>query len=327
MVVIDRRGRGDVLMREEAKDMPRARRLDFQGATHLVRISGRSGLQIFFDRDQLPELSEPARRAASRLRKFEDIVTAACEECGTILRAYRIESNTSALLVHVGGSSLEALMQRICGQYSRYLHSGHFLKAGDAPFAGRYASKLIAPMYLPHAMRRLHRQVLGEFAFTSAAAYLGGRSQVAVDVAAVREVLKQKGCSGLAGFKAFMAQPESPYVSVLFERGSPVDSRIVGDRAFVTFAHSAAAHPSAPPTLEQLCVRIALLLHQQVKDLYGSSHMAVLGRSLVAWYALRSGVATQTETGRWFSVSAATLGQGIRHYRRVSPELFNRNLL
>jgi hypothetical protein len=326
MVVIDRRGRRDVLMREEAMDMPRPRRLDFQGAIHLVRIVGRSGLQIFFDRDTLPELSQPAR-AASRLRKFEGIVVAACEECGATLSAYRIACNASALLLHVGGSSLDVLMQRICGRYSRYLHTEHFLREDDFPFAGRYESKIISPTYLPHALRRLHSQAPGEYAFSSGAAYLGGRSHVSVDIAAVRQVLKQKGFSGLAGYKAFMAQQESPYVGKLLDRGSPFDSRIVGDRVFVTYAHAAAAHPSAPPTLEQLSLRVARLLQRDIKDLYASTHVAVLGRSLVAWYALRSGAATLTVTGKWFSVSAATLGQGIRHYRRVSPELFNQRAL
>jgi hypothetical protein len=303
--------------------MPRPPRLDFKGAYQLVRISGRAELQIFFSPDVLQGLPESASRAAARVRQLEAIISAACDECGATLCAYRIECNACALLVHIGGSSLDALMQRVCGQYSRYLHSNNFVPKGNLPFAGRYESKVIAPMYLPHAVRRLHSQTPGQFAFGSGATYLGGRGQVRLDVTTARELLKNKGFSGLAGYKAFIAQRENPYVSNLFDRGSPLDHRIVGDRAFVIHAHAAAAHPPTPPTLEQLSLGVARLLQRDVRELYTSTHIAVLGRSLVAWYALRTGAATLTETGKWFSVSAATLGQGIRHHRRVSPKLFS----
>lgn len=307
--------------------MPRPRRLNLKGAIQLVHISGQPGRQIFFNPDALPGTSASVPKAATRLRQFENIVTAACEECGATLYAYRIECNSSALLMHIGGSPLDALMQRVCGQYSRYLHDEHFVSTGDLPFAGRYESRVIAPMYLPHAVRRLHLQTPGKHAFGSDMAYLGGRARVPLDVTTVRDLLKNKGFSGLAGYKAFMAQPENPYVSKLFDRGSPLDRRIVGDRAFVIHAHAATAHPETPPTLEQLSLRVAALLRRDLKDLYTSAHLAVLGRSLVAWFALRTGAATLTETGKWFSVSAAALGQGIRHYRRASPELFSKGAL
>jgi len=48
---------------------------------------------------------------------------------------------------------------------------------------------------------------------------------------------------------------------------------------------------------------------------------------LVAWYALRLGTASLREVGKWFDVSGATLGKGIRHYRNVSPELFEKKTL
>jgi hypothetical protein len=58
-----------------------------------------------------------------------------------------------------------------------------------------------------------------------------------------------------------------------------------------------------------------------------AGHQAVLGRALVAWYALRLGTASLREVGTWFDVSGATLGKGIRHYRGVSAELFEKETL
>jgi hypothetical protein len=58
-------------------------------------------------------------------------------------------------------------------------------------------------------------------------------------------------------------------------------------------------------------------------DITSNTHAAVLGRSLVAWYGLRTGAATLTEMGRWFSVTGATLAQAMRHHRNISPALFS----
>jgi hypothetical protein len=61
--------------------------------------------------------------------------------------------------------------------------------------------------------------------------------------------------------------------------------------------------------------------------LSGTSHTAVLGRALVAWYAVRLGAASLREVAGWFEVSGATLGKAIRHYRRLSPALFMQRTL
>ena len=127
---------------------------------------------------------------------------------------------------------------------------------------------------------------------------------------------------GLLGYREFMEQAETPHVAVLFEQGSPLDARVVGGNVFVTQARDAAGHPPAPATREQLLAGVAKLLEAEPETSLTAGHQAVLRRALVAWYALRLGTATLREVGRWFDVSGATLGKGMRHYRRVSPELF-----
>jgi hypothetical protein len=120
-----------------------------------------------------------------------------------------------------------------------------------------------------------------------------------------------------------MDQDETPYVANLLSYGAPLDSRIVGDKLFVQKARHMAAHPTAPPTREQLIGGVARLLNKTPADIYTTTHVGVLGRALVAWYGLRSGASTLTDMGRWFSVTGATLGQGIRHHREARPDLFN----
>jgi hypothetical protein len=116
-------------------------------------------------------------------------------------------------------------------------------------------------------------------------------------------------------------------VAKLLSHGAPLDSRIVGDKVFVQKVRYMAAHPAAPPTPEQLTAGVARLMNVAATDIFSATHIGVLGRALVAWYGLRSGAATLTEIGRWFSVSGATLGQSIHHHRKASPELFSLRVL
>ena len=90
---------------------------------------------------------------------------------------------------------------------------------------------------------------------------------------------------------------------------------------------NAAGHRSEAVTRDQLLAGVAKLLGTAPQAFSTADHLAVLGRALVAWYALRAGTASLREVGTWFDVSGATLGKGIRHYRDVSPELFARKTL
>jgi hypothetical protein len=120
-----------------------------------------------------------------------------------------------------------------------------------------------------------------------------------------------------------MDQEETPYVANLLSHGSPLDSRVIGDRVFVQKARRLAGHAAAPPTQEQLFAAVASLLNITPADVRSPTHAGVLARSLVAWYSVQSGAATLATVAQWFSVSSATLGQGIRHYRGTARALFD----
>jgi hypothetical protein len=243
-----------------------------------------------------------------------------------------VEPNAAAWVLQTAGMPLSAFMLRLAGQYSRYLHSQQRVPDTINPFARRYESKVLAPEYVPHAVRRVHAspRLAGlcmrpaDYPFSSAQAYLDRPAQVAVDLSAVREALERRGLFGLQGYREFMDLPETPYVANLFERGSVLDARIVGTPLFVRQALDRAKHPPSPPTREQLIAAVAQLIRQAPAEIFTATHAGVLGRSLVAWYGLRAGTASLAEIGSWFDVSGATLGQGIRHHRRLAPELFDR---
>jgi len=305
--------------------------LDFRGAIHYIRIRGGNGATIFFDPDILKPGGPAPYRAAPDLRRFERLVTAAGQECRAVLHGYSMEPNAGTLVLQSHGAPLAEFMRRLCGQYSHYLRINRRLNEGQCAFATRYESKVVAPEYLPHAVRRAHRApiVAGhslsrvDYPFSSERAYVGERASLPLETQEVRRTLQLRGHFGSRGYREFMDAPETPYVAALFDHGAPLDSRIVGGKLYVQQARRLAARPPNTLTRQQLMDAVARLLNIAESEILDSSHTGVLARALVAWFALRSGAATLSTVGEWFSVTGATLGQGIRHYRPLAPHLFD----
>jgi hypothetical protein len=315
--------------------LSRLHRLDFHGVIHLVHVRGKEGFNIYFDPSVLDRSGVERWRSVRRLLRFFKLLDECCSECGAQLFGYCMEPNDASLVLKTTGAPLDACMQRLGGRYSRYLHVEGILPMGVCPFAARYESKVIAPEYLPHALRRVHARALHsgparravDYPFSSAPAYVGARAQVRLEMDVVWRALERKGLFGLHGYREFMEKAETPHVALLFERGSPLDARVVGGHLFVAQVRDATGHPPLRTTREQLMEGVAQILKVEPEGLFTAGHQGVLARALVAWYAARSGTASVREVGTWFGVSGATLGKGIRHYRRVSPELFDRKLL
>jgi hypothetical protein len=315
--------------------LSRPLRLDFHGAIHVVHVRGREGFNIYFDASVLNHAAVARWSGAPHLLRFFELLDECCSECGVELFGYCMEPNDASLLFRTMGAPLDACMQRLGGRYSRYLHLEQVLPKSVCPFAARYESKVLAPEYLPHALRRVHARALRaglarrvvDYPFCSAPAYVGVRAPVHLKTDAVWRALERRGMSGLRGYRDFMEKAETPHVAELLEQGSPLDARVVGGNLFVAQVRDAAGHPPAPVTKDQLLAGVEKLLGAEPGALLTAGHQAVLGRALVAWYALRLGIASLREVGRWFDVSGATLGKGIRHYRGVSPELFEQKAL
>jgi hypothetical protein len=315
--------------------LSRPHRLDFHGAIHIVHVRGREGFNIYFDASVLPRGSGERWRNVPHLLRLLQLLDECCLECGAQLFGYCVEPNDCSLILRTLGAPLDACMQRLGGRYSRYLHSEQVLPKTLCPFAARYESKVLAPEYLPHALRRVHARVLEaglarravDYPFSSAPTYMGVRARVRLETEALWRALELKGLFGLRGYREFMERAESPHITELFDHGSPLDARVIGGRTFVIQARDAAGHPPVPATREQLIAGVAQILGAEVRELSDGGHKGVLGRALVAWYAVRLGASNLREVATWFDVSGATLGKGIRHYRRVSPELFERQTL
>lgn len=305
--------------------MSRLQRLEFQGAIHLIRIRGRAGDSIFFDAGVL------ATRAPASpvewpvgLRHFARLAWAIFCESGALVHAYALEPDCCQLVLQTLGQPLHAIMRRLCGEYSRYVHRQRGIPAGRRAFAARYESRVVAPNYLPQAIRRVHCSPVrarlvahhSDYPFSSDGVYAGGPdSFVKVETAYARRLLAQRRFTGAAGYRRFMEVRESARVARLLDHGSPLDSRIAGNRGYVASVGLQARRSRAAPTPEQLTQAVAVMIQRSPEEIR-SHRSGALGRALVAWYATRTGAARSlAEVARWFCVTGATLGVAIRNYR------------
>lgn len=310
--------------------MPRRERLDFKEAIHYVVVRGAVEGRIFFDPRDLTRFPQAPHQGAPHVLNFVRHLAETRDECGALLHAYCVEPNRGILVLTTAGAPLQAFMQRLSSRYARYMRSGGFA-GGREVFAARYDSKVIAPEYVPHAVRRTHRSPIDsglcrqrvDYPFSSDRAYCGETAFLPIDMADVRAALELRGYLGPRGYRKFMDQAETPYLANLLSHGSPLDSRVVGDKVFVQKIRHRAAHPPASPSREELIAGVARLLNCTVSDIFSPTRSGALARALVAWFGVRSGTATVAEIGRWFSVTGATLGQAIQLQRHARSDLFN----
>jgi hypothetical protein len=198
-------------------------------------------------------------------------------------------------------------------------------------YGSRYESKVVAPMYLAYAVRRAHRSPVdaglcrspSDYQLSSERVYTGMVRAPWLTTSPVQAALQQRGYGSAAGYHEFMERDESEHVAQLFALGSKWDRRVVGDRAFVQSVTWKAAHAPSTPSRDELIDSVADLLGRQSVPVYERDPVGVLGRALVAWHATRSGAATLSEVGRWFSRSASTLRREIDRYKAVEPALFS----
>ncbi|HEY3784279.1 MAG TPA: hypothetical protein VGL55_03260 [Steroidobacteraceae bacterium] len=317
--------------------MSRLQRLEFQGAIHLIRIRGRAGESLFFDAAILRAALD-ARICGwpLELQHFQRLAWGIFRESCARLHGYVIEPDSGLFVLQTFGAPLRAIMRRVCGEYSRFVHQRHNIATGRSAFAARYESRIVAPGHLPHAVRRVQRSpqaagLVSEYAdypFSSDRVYAGQESpQAPMDTALVRRLLARQRFTGVKGYRRFMEQPESAHVASLFNHGSPLDARIVGERGYVASVRTMAKRFRAAPSAERIIQTVAQITQTSVEQIR-LHRSGAMGRALVAWYATRTGAASSlAEVGRWFSVSGATLGVAIHRYHDDSQyaHLFRRS--
>jgi hypothetical protein len=313
--------------------MSREPRLDFQGAIHFVQIRGHHEGAIFLTPDRPQTLNGKRISVASNAHSFLFLLNEAREEYGALLHGYSIVSNAAGFLLQRLGAPLEWLMRDVHSQFSLRIREKQGLQKGQTAFGGRYKSQIVSPTYLPHVLRRLHRidsdmsspEKRRDYPFSSDAAYLRGHGPTWLTMTAVQAALEHRGYIGIAGYTDFMQKPETPYVAALLTNGWRADRRVIGDKQYVGQASRAAKSTPRCPSRDELVCAVSGMVGVCPRDIYTRTHVASLGRALVAWYAARTGAATHAEVGRWFNISGSALRHAIRYHREKFPNHFNQS--
>ena len=302
----------------------RPTRLDFPGAIHLIVMHGRADAAIFFNPDLIQGRSANPYEHAPAVRQFEALLTQAHEEYDALIHAYAVLPNTAMIVLQTSNAPLEWIMHDMRGQYACQVGLSGGSRKGESIFQGRYSSKVIAPMYFPHAVRRVHQApaVAGlcsriDYPFSSDAAYRRRQFPQWLNKQTLYQSL------GRRDYGTFMDEKDTPHIQKLFTHGWPRAHSIVGNFDFVKLAESLAGAPRHHPSREQLIDVAAGILKVSGDVVRSKTHVGALARGLVASYALRTGAATRVEVGRWFGLTGSAVTHAIRYHRGTSPHYFN----
>jgi hypothetical protein len=302
-------------------------RHDYPKAIHLVSVRGRPDHSIFFPSEILRENPGYACEHPQQLHFWERLIARACYRYDAGVHAYIWLPNEALLLLQRFSVPLDVVMASVLGQYSRYLHNTGLVRKGASPYVSRYKSIEVTPGVLPYGVRHLYwRAVAAEFSSSPIeyplCSYGLHYTETAPRWFEQRDFiagLEQRGYFGRSGGDRFLLKPETPRQRLLFASRSARKPRIAGEHADVQDARWQAEQPGPSLSIEEIIAAVDRLIRRHSAVPLES----VLGKSLVTWYATRSGAATLDNLGRWFDCSPTTLRRNIESHRRRRPELFS----
>jgi hypothetical protein len=301
-------------------------RHDYPKAIHLVSVRGQPDHSIFFAAEMLREYHGSRREHLPQLQFWQHLVARACDRYAARVHAYTWLPNEALLLLQRFDVPLDVLVASVLGQYSRYLHEVGRMPKGASPYRSRYESVEVTAGVLPYGVRHLYWRAVGagcsanpiEYPLCSYALHYAGAVPGWFEQKDFIAGLEQRGYFGSSGGDRFLLRPETPRHRALFAARPGRKPRIVGEPVDVQDARWQAAHPIPVPSIEEIIASVARLIREHSTVPLES----VLGKSLVAWYATRSGTATLDDLGRWFDCSPTTLRRDIESHRSRRPALF-----
>jgi|SRR5579862_1404209 len=293
-------------------------RHDHPNSIHLVSVRGRLGGDIFW--------RAAAAHYPPELEVWESLLARMCDRHDTRIVAYAWLPNEALFLLERSAVSMAVVLASVLGQYSRYLHKRGRAPPGRSPYVSRYESIEITPSSLPYAVRHVYWRAVRAgvcrrpegFPWCSYALHFGGVPPPWFDPAPLGACLAAQGVCGRLEIERFLSEAESARHAGLFLARCGRTPRIAGNRADIERVQRQALRPPPPPTLHHIVEQVRRLLRRP----FAAAARDVLGKSLIAWYATRSGAGTLAQMAARFGCSPSTLRRAIESHRRASPELF-----
>lgn len=309
--------------------MPRPERCEFQGAIHLVTVSGYSGGLVFYNPQIFNQFPDNPRVHAPGAKYFENLLWDACEQYDARVHAYVIEPNGALIVIQTHGAPLSWIVHDLLGRYSVYLVEQNRIPAGEKPFPRRYKAQIVQTAKLPYAVRYVQRREIvphprrraNNHPFSSSLIYCGRRPKPkCFIVSAMQDALARLGYFGPNAYYEFMARTDSPAITHMLSRP------VIGEQVFVESVHEQCRKSLRVPSPDELLREVTgVLLHADPSIACASTHRGALARALVAWYAMRAGAAQIGTVGRWFGVTSSGLRYLIRRHQRENPQYFSKS--
>ncbi|HEV2271370.1 MAG TPA: hypothetical protein VGR92_18105 [Steroidobacteraceae bacterium] len=310
--------------------MTRRNRCEFQGAIYLVTLTGHSGRHVLYDPQIFKQFPENPRSHAPDAGHFESLLWHTSEQYDGRVHAYLIEPNAAQIIIQTHGAPLCWIMHDLLARYSTYLAGQGRMPTGERPFPGRYKAQIVQPAKLPYAVRCVHR---GKSAadtrrrsinhpFSSNMMYCGRKPLPdCFAVMETREALELLGHVGPGAYFEFMGRSDSPAIAHMLSR------HVIGEEAFVRSVREQSQIARSVLRPDDLLREVTVgLLDTDPRVASSSTHRGALARALVAWYAMRTGVAQIGTVSRWFGVTSSDLRYLIRRHRQLNPQHFSKPL-
>jgi REP element-mobilizing transposase RayT len=310
--------------------MARPKRCEFQGAIHLVTLSGYSGGKVFYDPQVFTEFPDNPRGHAPDAEHFESLLWDTCDQYDARVHAYVVEPNAVVIAIQTHRAPLSWIVHDLLARYSMYVIHQNRIPEGEKPFPRRYKAQIVQPSKLPYAVRYVQRRERVadsrrraiNHPFSSHLIYCGRRPRPeCFVVSAMREALENLGYPGPTAYFEFMARSDSPAIAHM------LSLRIIGEGSFAESVRARCQIPPRVPSPDEILREVTgRLLHTEPSVACSSTHRGALARALVAWYAMRTGAAQIAAVGRWFGFTSSDLRYLIHQHRRKNPQYFSKSL-
>ncbi len=298
--------------------MARPKRIHSPGDLHYLVLRANAGRQVFAQAGDYPQ--------------FAQLVARHLEACRIRLLVFCWVADAAHFALQVSDVPIGPFVQRIASQHAQRINRR--AGVGGQVFRQRYRSVIVTAPQLPSIVSHLHLLPLrlglaadpAGYPWTSHRSYLGLERLPWVTAEPALRQLEGVAPPGCEAYREFIGDE----IERLGAAAAP-EERSAGEeeREFLRSLMPALRRPGGDPAaLDRLISLVAGRLSVRSDELQSRSRRRVLslGRAVVTWRALQSGVARLSDVARRLGRDPSTLSVGVERHRLRHPDLFDEPL-
>jgi len=312
----------------------------YQGRLHLpqgyyfIREVFQPQIELLIPTPGRPHAAEELTYIAMRRTHYEAQLAYAATRWRVRVHAYCWLSDCALLLVQNGYAPLAWFMHSLRSPFSRHVLKVMGIKK---PYLGRYHALLTdeREFFFDVVRYILSRpREIGlcdeplDYDYSSARTCLGGSAPPFLTQSFL-PLAASLGFNTRQGLAAFLNRKPQPGFTVLIERGSLLDSRVLGRADFAYRVQRESRRPCAEARPQPCIEWVARYLGIEKVNTLSKPRCAnaVQARALAGWLVTCAGVAHVSTVAQWFNTDRSSLERAIDWHARNTPNLFNDRIL